>query len=149
MVPQKPDLTVQRGAAHAGRVFEPLRVVQQSWQLPLLLAVASVLHVMVDGGGPRSLCSTVTSCVTCQGWALRGLPWRPHRGESALRRTYSSPSSWVVKWGTVWSGRAPWLTGTAHSFLEEIEFISASQTAGIKPSHGVLALGSKHLESPR
>lgn len=63
-----------------------------------LLATASVLHIVVDGGGPWSLFSTDTSCaqqsrstqaVTCQGTPLCGLtlripPWREDIQEDSL-----------------------------------------------------------------
>jgi len=76
------------------------------------------------------------------------LPWGPptrreDNQEDSLVPTTVAAMNWVVSWvqcvGTV---EHPWLTVTAHSFLRETEFISATQTAGVKPSNGVISEAS-------
>lgn len=130
-----------------------------------LLATASVLHIVVDGGGPWSLFSTVTSCaqqrrstqaVICRGTSLCGftlgaptMERRYSRGFICSHASCSHTTGWLSGVQCVGTAEYPWLMVIVHGFLGEIEFISASETAGIKPSYTVMSLGSKHLESPR
>lgn len=112
MVAQKPDLTVQRGPAHAGRVFEPLRVAQQSWQLPVpgfpccwLLPRFCMSWWMVEHHGPSAaLWPPVPSRARLpKQWPTRGGHYVVYPGDPTTERMRSR--------GLIRPRAAGWLSG--------------------------------------
>lgn len=148
----RPVLTVQGGLGDTGMPFGfPWMAQYTCSSTDQTLPTAGYCLCSAHCGGwwrPWSSCAQQsrshlrTSLCGCTLWpASRGLI-RPHTSRSHAM-------GWLNGVLCVGTAENPELAVTALGLLREVDVISASQTAGIKPSYGVISFGSKHLENPR